>query len=66
MDSGPAVLESSVNRSAISRSASFQEIVSYYSKTPERPAGINLDDEFPLPAGIREIQVEPGHAIVVQ
>jgi hypothetical protein len=44
----------------------LQEIVSYYSKSPERPAGINLDDEFPLPARIREIQVEPGHAIVVQ
>jgi hypothetical protein len=44
----------------------LQEIVSYYSKSPERPAGINLDDEFPLPARIREIQVETGHAIIVQ
>jgi len=44
----------------------LQEIVSYYSKSPDRPGGINLDDEFPLPARIREIQVEPGHAIVVQ
>jgi hypothetical protein len=44
----------------------LQEIVSYYSKSPERPNGINLDDEFPLPARIREIQVEPGQAIVVQ
>jgi len=44
----------------------LQEIVSYYSKTRENPAGINLDDPFALPAGIREIQVERGQAIIVQ
>jgi hypothetical protein len=44
----------------------LQEIVSYYSRTPDRPDGIGLDDPFALPAGIREIQVQPGRAIVVQ
>jgi hypothetical protein len=44
----------------------LQEIVSYYSRTPANPAGIGLDDPFVLPARIREIQVEPGRAIVVQ
>ena len=44
----------------------LQEIVSYYSRTPEKPAGISLDDPFALPARIREIQVERGQAIVVQ
>ena len=44
----------------------LQEIVSYYSRTPENPAGIGLDAPFALPARIREIQVEPGRAIVVQ
>ncbi len=44
----------------------LQEIVSYYSRSPERPAGIGLDDAFMLPARIREIQVEVGRAIVVQ
>lgn len=44
----------------------LQEIVSYYSRTREKPAGINLDDPFELPARIREIQVERGHAIIVQ
>lgn len=44
----------------------LQEIVSYYSRTPDKPAGIGLDDPFPLPARIREIQVERGQAIVVQ
>ena len=44
----------------------LQEIVAYYSKSPSRPDGISLDDEFVLPARIREIQVERGQAIVVQ
>jgi len=44
----------------------LQEIVSYYSRTPEKPAGISLDDPFELPARIREIQVDRGQAIIVQ
>ena len=44
----------------------LQEIVSYYSRTDQKPAGINLDDPFALPARIREIQVERGQAIIVQ
>ena len=43
----------------------LQEIVSYYSRTPEHPAGIGLDAPFALPARIREIQVEAGRAIVI-
>jgi hypothetical protein len=44
----------------------LQQIVSYYSRTPEQPNGINLDDPFALPVRIREIQVERGQAIIVQ
>ena len=44
----------------------LQEIVSYYSRTPEKPSGIGLDDPFQLPARIREIQVDRGQAIIVQ
>jgi hypothetical protein len=44
----------------------LQEIVSYYSRTPENPSGIGIDDPFALPARIREIQVERGQAIIVQ
>jgi hypothetical protein len=44
----------------------LQEIVAYYSKTPAKPGGISLDEEFALPARIREIQVERGQATVVQ
>ena len=44
----------------------LQEIVSYYSRTPTTPAGINLDDPFALPSGIREVQIERAQAVVVQ
>lgn len=44
----------------------LQQIVSYYSRSDKFPSGISLDDPFTLPAGIREIQVERGRAIVVQ
>jgi hypothetical protein len=44
----------------------LQEIVSYYSRSAQKPGGIGLDDPFPLPSRIREIQVERGQAIIVQ
>ena len=44
----------------------LQEIVAYYSKSPAKPGGISLDEEFTLPARIREIQVERGQATIVQ
>ena len=44
----------------------LQEIVSYYSRSAAKPGGIGLDDPFPLPSRIREIQVERGQAIIVQ
>ena len=44
----------------------LQEIVAYYSKSASKPGGISLDDQFELPARIREIQVERGQAIIVQ
>ena len=44
----------------------LQQVVSYYSRTPEDPDGIGLDDAFELPAQIQEIRVQPGQAVVVQ
>jgi hypothetical protein len=44
----------------------LQEIVGYYSRSAEHPSGINLDDPVALPAGIREIHVERGQAVIVQ
>jgi hypothetical protein len=44
----------------------LQEIVSFYSRTPDNPAGFGLDDPFELPARIREIHTLRGQAIIVQ
>jgi hypothetical protein len=46
--------------------AVLQELLSYYSRTAEKPSGINMDDPFELPARIREIRVGTGTAVVVQ
>ncbi len=46
--------------------AVLQELLSYYSQTPENPSGINMDDPFELPARIREIKVGAGRSTVVQ
>jgi hypothetical protein len=46
--------------------ALVQELVSYYSRTPQNPRGLNLDDPFLLPARIRQIDVRRGEAVVIQ
>jgi hypothetical protein len=46
--------------------AVLQELVTYYSRTPENPEGINMDAPFELPARIREIRVGTGTSTVVQ
>lgn len=46
--------------------AVLQELLSYYSRTPENPDGINMDAPFELPARIREIRVGTGTSTVVQ
>lgn len=44
----------------------LQELLSYYSRTPEDPDGINMDEPFTLPAGIQEIRIGQGTAVIVQ
>jgi hypothetical protein len=44
----------------------LQQIVTYYSRSERFPAGIGLDDPIALPAGIQEVHVERGQAIVIQ
>lgn len=44
----------------------LQELLTYYSRTPENPVGINMDDPFELPARIKEIQVGRGTATIIQ
>ena len=44
----------------------LQQIVGYYSRSPERPSGISLDDPLTLPAGIKALEMDTGRAVVVQ
>lgn len=44
----------------------LQELLSYYSKTPENPNGINMDEPFVLPSAIQEIRIGQGSAVIVQ
>jgi hypothetical protein len=44
----------------------LQELISYYSKTENHPQGVSLDEPFALPAGIRQIEVGQGQAVVIQ
>ena len=44
----------------------LQEVLTYYSRSDDRPQGVRLDDVFSLPANIRQIEVGQGQAVVVQ
>jgi hypothetical protein len=44
----------------------LQELLTYYSRSADRPAGINMDEPFQLPSAIREIRVGQGTAVVIQ
>lgn len=46
--------------------AVLQQLVSYYSRSPENPDGVELDRAFALPAAIRQIDVGAGQAVIVQ
>jgi hypothetical protein len=46
--------------------AVIQELLTHYSRTPENPAGIDMDAPFELPARIKEIRVGSGTSTVVQ
>jgi hypothetical protein len=44
----------------------LQEMVSFFTRTPERPEGLDIDAPFDLPAKIREVVIGKGQAVVVQ
>lgn len=44
----------------------LQELLTYYSRSDERPQGVRLDDVFTLPSNIQQIEVGQGQAVVVQ
>lgn len=44
----------------------LQEVVTYYTKSPDLPNGVNLDAPFELPSGIQRIDVAANKATVLQ
>ena len=44
----------------------LQQVVSYYTRTPEMPNGFNIDEPFDLPSKIRSVETAKGQATVVQ
>ena len=44
----------------------LQQVVAYYSRSSERPNGVNLDVPFPLPNGIRQLDIQLHQALIVQ
>jgi hypothetical protein len=44
----------------------LQELVSFFSRTPEYPDGFNIEEPFNLPAKIRRVAVHHGEALIVQ
>ncbi len=63
---GQFVLESAEVKGVPIPKAVVQELLSYYSRTPEKPGGIDMDAPFELPARIKEIRVGSGTSTVVQ
>ena len=44
----------------------LDEVVSYYTRSESRPNGYTTESPFPLPVGIREIQITPRQAVIIQ
>jgi hypothetical protein len=44
----------------------LQELIGYFSRTPQNPRGFNIDEPFDLPSKIREISVRAGESVVIQ
>ena len=44
----------------------LQELVTFYSRSPQFPDGITLTKPFLLPAGVREVAIARGSATIVQ
>ncbi len=63
---GRFVLESAEISGVTIPKSLLQELLTYYSKSPERPNGINMDEPFELPSAIKEIKVGGGNTTIVQ
>lgn len=64
--SGTFELESaSIGGVPISKSL-LQEVIAYYSRTPDSPEGFNLDKPFKLPYQVKHVELQRGVAVIVQ
>ena len=63
---GRFVLESAEISGVTVPKSLIQELLTYYSKSADRPNGINMDDPFQLPSAIKEIKVGTGSTTIVQ
>ena len=63
---GQFALESATLAGVPMPKAILQELVWYYSRTPESPNGFNLDQPFDLPQKIRQVDFQRGTAVIVQ
>ena len=44
----------------------LQQVVSYYTRSPDMPNGFNIDEPFELPSKIRSVETAKGQATIVQ
>src|SRR5262245_41607193 len=44
----------------------LQQVVGYYTRSPEMPSGFNIDEPFELPSKIRSVETAKGQVTVVQ
>ncbi len=63
---GTFVLESATLGGVPIPKALLQEIVYFYSRTPDSPGGFTLDQPFNLPQKIRQVELHRGSAVIVQ
>jgi len=64
--SGTLVIESATLAGVPVPTTLVQELVTYYSRSPEMPQGLDLSQPFALPANIRAIETQRGAATIVQ
>jgi hypothetical protein len=62
---GLAELESATLGGVAMPKSLLQELIRFYTTSPQRPQGFGLDEPFEYPANIRSVVFEPGRTVVV-
>lgn len=63
---GTMVIESTTLGGVTIPKSLLQQLVTYYTKSPELPNGFDLDKPFDLPSNIRAVEMKRGSATIVQ